>query len=305
MPSEVVAFLLAVLAGYGAFLLFTSVALGWRGLGVSPRPFVRSRRRLDLAELLQQAGLQRVGVPEFLGTTAVLVAVGAVIGWAVFGGVVAPLFIGLATAWLPIGAARARRASRQEQAREAWPRMLEELRIQVISLGRSVPQALFTVGARGPEELRPAFDAARREWVMSTDFDRTLDVLRARLADATADAVCETLLIAHEVGGTDVDRRLRALIEDRIADLEGRKDARAEQSAARFARAFVLVVPLGMALVGLSIGTGRQAYATPLGQLGVLVALGLIAACWVWASTMLRLPTEERVFRGRGEREAA
>ena len=45
-----------------------------------------------------------------------------------------------------------------------------------------------------------------------------------------------------------------------------------------------------------------QAYATALGQIGVLVALGLIALCWVWASTMLRLPTEERVFRGRGER---
>ena len=139
---------------------------------------------------------------------------------------------------------------------------------------------------------------------MSTDFDRTLDVLRSRLADATADAVCETLLIAHEVGGTDIDRRLRALVEDRITDLEGRKDARAEQAAARFARSFVLVVPLGMALVGLSIGTGRDAYATPLGQLGVLVALGLIAACWVWASTMLRLPADERVFRGRAEVDA-
>ena len=301
MRPEFVAFLLAVVAGYGAFLLYTSVALEWTGLGVSPRAFGRRRDRPDLAELLRQAGLERVGVAEFLATTAVLVAVGAAIGWAVFGGVVAPLFIGLAVAWLPVGAARSRRASRREQAREAWPRMLEELRLQVVSLGRSVPQALFTVGGRGPEELRPAFEAARREWVMSTDFERTLDVLRARLADATADAVCETLLIAHEVGGTDVDRRLRALVEDRITDLEGRKDARAEQAAARFARSFVLVVPLGMALVGLSIGSGRAAYATTLGQLGVLVALGLIGVCWVWASSMLRLPSDERVFRGRGE----
>ncbi|MFT6942918.1 MAG: tight adherence protein B, partial [Nitriliruptoraceae bacterium] len=191
-----------------------------------------------------------------------------------------------------------------EHAREAWPRMLEELRLQVVSLGRSVPQALFTVGARGPLELRPAFDAARREWVMSTDFGRTLDVLRAKLSDATADAVCETLLIAHEVGGTDVDRRLRALIDDRIADLEGRKDARSEQAAARFARSFVLVVPLGMATVGLTIGNGRDAYRDPLGQIGVLIALSLIAVCWLWASRMLKLPTEDRVFRG-STKEAA
>lgn len=299
MTPELIAFALAVVAGYGTFLVFTAVALDWTGFGVSPRPFVQRRERFRLSTLLQQAGLQRVGVAEFLATTVVLVAVGAIVGWAVFGGVVAPAFIGGAVAYLPIGAARSRRAARREQAREAWPRLLEELRLQVVSLGRSVPQALFTVGARGPEDLRPAFDAARREWVMSTDFERTLDILRTRLADATADAVCETLLIAHEVGGTDVDRRLRALIDDRVTDLEGRKDARAEQSAARFARSFVLVVPLGMALVGLSIGSGRAAYATALGQLGVLVALGLIALCWVWASSMLALPTEDRVFRGR------
>lgn len=303
MAPELIAFVLAVVAGYGTFLLFTSLSLGWTGLGVSPRPFARRRGRVDLAALLRQAGLERVGVSEFLATTAVLVGVGALLGWAVFGGFIAPVFIGLAVAWLPVGAARARRATRREQAREAWPRMLEELRLQVVSLGRSVPQGLFTVGARGPDELRPAFDAARREWVMSTDFERTLDVLRARLADATADVVCETLLIAHEVGGTDVDKRLRALISDRIADLEGRKDARAEQAAARFARAFVLIVPIGMALVGLSIGTGRAAYATTLGQIGVLVALGMIALCWLWASRMLRMPVERRVFLGRTEQE--
>lgn len=299
MRPALLAFLLAVLAAHGVFLLYTSVVLGWRGLGVSPTPFRRRARGRDLAGLLAEAGLERVGVAEFLAASTVLLALGGGLGWLVFGGVVAPVGVGLAAAVTPIGAAMSRRAARREQAREAWPRMLEELRLQVVSLGRSVPQALFAVGARGPDELRPAFDAARREWMMSTDFERTLDVLRARMADATADTVCETLLIAHEVGGTDVDRRLRALVEDRIADLDGRKDARAEQAAARFARSFVLVVPLGMALVGLTIGSGRDAYATPLGQLAVLVAFALIGACWAWASRLLQLPREERVFVGR------
>lgn len=298
MTPSLLAFLLAVVAGYGVFLVYTALAFGWRGVGVSPTPFRRRGRSVQVRELLHQAGLDRIGVGEFAAVAIVLFGVGSGLAWLVFGGVIAPLAAGAAAALAPLGAAASRRNARQEQAREAWPRMLEELRLQVVSLGRSVPQALFTVGARGPEELRPAFDGARREWVMSTDFERTLDVLRTRLADATADAVCETLLIAHEVGGTDVDRRLRALVEDRITDLDGRKDARAEQAAARFARSFVLVVPLGMALVGLTIGSGRAAYQTPLGQVTVLVAFGLIAACWVWASRMLRLPREERVFVG-------
>ena len=145
---------------------------------------------------------------------------------------------------------------------EAWPRLLEEIRILTSSLGRSIPQALFEVGRRAPEELRPAFAAAHREWLLSTDFARTLRVLKANLADPTADAVCETLLVAHEVGGTDLDRRLEALIDDRVQDTQGRKDARAKQAGARFARRFVLIVPAGMALAGMSVGTGRAAYQT-------------------------------------------
>jgi tight adherence protein B len=108
--------------------------------------------------------------------------------------------------------------------------------------------------------------------------------------------VCETLLIAHEVGGSDVDRRLSALIDDRIADLQGRKDAESQQAGVRFARWFVLVVPFGMALVGLTIGDGRAAFATVGGQIAVAVGLGLMALCWVWAGRLMRLPDEDRVF---------
>ena len=138
--------------------------------------------------------------------------------------------------------------------------MIEEIRLLTSSLGRSIPQALFEVGRRCPEELRPAFEAAHREWLLSTDFARTVDVLKAGLADPTADAACETLLVAHELGGSDLDRRLEALIEDRVQDTQGRKDATAKQAGVRFARRFVLIVPVGMALAGLSVGNGRAAY---------------------------------------------
>jgi tight adherence protein B len=129
--------------------------------------------------------------------------------------------------------------------------------------------------------MQPAFAAAHREWLMSTDFPRTVAVLKERLADPTADATCETLLVAHGLGGSDLDRRLEALIDDRIQDVQGRKDARAKQAGVRFARRFVLVVPLGMALAGMSVGNGRSAYATPTGQLAVAIGIGAVVGCWV------------------------
>jgi tight adherence protein B len=247
---------------------------------------------------MTQAGLDEVRPVEFAGVMAALGLVTAALVYAVFGAAAPALIAGGLAAWFPVGALRGRRERRRTEAREAWPRMIEEIRLLTGSVGRSIPQALFDVGRRAPEELRPAFTAAHREWMLSTDFERTLAVLKSRLADATADVVAETLLVAHEVGGSDIDRALEALAADRFQDLQGRKDARSKQAGARFARRFVLLVPLGMALAGLGIGDGRAAYRTPAGQVAVVGAIGLVAVCWWWASVIMRLPDEARVFAG-------
>jgi tight adherence protein B len=286
---------LALLAATGAYLLYTDLALGWHGLHLPPLGG-GDRRRARRRDWLVQAGLVGLPVRDLLAVVVALGVVGALSAYAVFGGVLPALVTGAFAATFPLASYRVRRTARRAAAMDAWPRLLEELRILTSSLGRSIPQALFEVGRRAPDELRPAFRAAEREWLLSTDFGRTLQVLKAQLADPTADAVCETLLVAHEVGGTDLDRRLDALIDDRVQDAQGRKDARARQAGARFARRFVLIVPAGMALAGMSIGTGRAAYQTPTGQLLVVVAIGMVVACWVWAGRIMLLPEEERVF---------
>jgi len=228
---------------------------------------------------------------------ATLAVVGTLVGYLLFAGVLPALMIGGFAGSTPIAAYRHRRQARRRAAQDGWPRMIEEIRLLTGSVGRSIPQALFEVGRHGPDELRPAFAAAHREWLLSTDFGRTVDVLKSQLADPTADATLETLLIAHDLGGADVGRRLEALAEDRRRDTHDRKDARAKQAGARFARRFVLIVPLGMALVGMSVGTGREAYQSGLGQVTVVVALALVLACWLWAGHIMRLPDEERVFQ--------
>lgn len=287
--------LIAVAAGVGVYLMYTELVLGWRGVNRRTSN-TRRRGRPFGSEWLVQAGLPDVRVGEFLGVMAALFVIGAALGFAIFGGPIPAVALGGFAASFPPASSRARRTARRTTAQDAWPRMLEEIRIQTSALGRSIPQALFEVGRRGPLELRPAFDAAQREWLISTDFERTLVVLKARLADPTADAVCETLLIAHELGGSDLERRLEALIDDRVLDTQGRKDARAKQAGVRFARRFVLLVPLGMAFAGMSVGTGRAAYQTVQGQALVVMGVGMVLACWLWAGRLMKLPEEERVF---------
>ncbi|MBI2708694.1 MAG: hypothetical protein HYX34_03245 [Actinobacteria bacterium] len=291
-----IALVLALVGAYGVHLLYSGAVLGWDGVGPGPRRARALVRHRSVDEWLVQAGVEGVRPGEFAAVVAVLFALGLAGGYVVFGAIVPSFALGLFAASFPLASYRRRRRTRRGLAQESWPRMIEEIRILTGSLGRSVPQALFEVGRRGPEEMRSAFEAAHREWLISTDFARTIRVLKARLADPTADATCETLLVAHELGGTDVDARLEALVEDRIQDVQGRKDARAKQAGVRFARRFVLVVPAGMALAGMSIGNGRSAYREPIGQLAILVGIGMVVLCWLWAGAIMRLPEEERVF---------
>lgn len=294
------AVVLALLAGAGVHLLFTRYALGRRRL-LPRRPPVPPGATAPgprLERWMAQAGLDHLRASEFAAAVGALGLLGALAGVVVFAAPIPALVLGIFAAGLPVATYRRRRSLRLAVAQEAWPRMIDEIRILTGSSGRSIPQALFDVGRRAPVELRPAFEAAHREWLLSTDFERTLSLLKSRLVDPTADAACETLLIAHELGGADLDRRLEALAEDRRQDIQGRKDARAKQAGARFARRFVLIVPFGMALAGMSVGNGRAAYQTPLGQLLVVVALGMVVACWIWAGLVMRLPETERVFTG-------
>ena len=282
---------------YGVYLVYTATAFGWRGVGIgdtSPRRTHALRGRAQ--RWMAQAGLAEVAPRELIAASALLTIIGGAIGYLLFASVAAAAGVALCSATTPFGAYRQRRRTRRAIANESWPQMIEEIRVLTGAAGRSIPQALLEVGARGPEELRGAFSVAQRQWLLTTDFEETVEMLKSLLADPTADATLETLLVAHEVGGSDIDRRLEDLAEDRRLDNLGRRDARAQQAGVRFARRFVIAVPLGMALAGMSFGDGRQAYTTAWGQVMVAAGIALVAACWVWSAQMLRLPEQERVF---------
>jgi tight adherence protein B len=285
-----IAIISALMAAGGAALL-----VGPRFRGTN-EPVATPPWRTPTGEKVRQLLDQR-STQQLLVSTCCSFALGAALCVTIFGSMLPAIAGGGFAATFPITAARQRRQQQLAAAQESWPRMIDELRVLTAAAGRSIPQALLEVGTTAPVELRPAFAEASREWMLNTDLERMLAVLRAALADPTCDSVCETLLIAAELGGTDLDRRLIALAEDRRIDTRHRREARARQAGVRFARRFVLLVPLGMAAAGLAVGTGRSAYQTPIGQWAVLVAIAVTAGCWVWAGHMLRLPVEERVFR--------
>jgi tight adherence protein B len=292
MKSPLIAVLCAV---SGTYLLFSAFALGRRSLALRRRG---KTSRPSMTDWLVQAGMLDVRPIEFVVVEILVFATSLATFWLLFAGLIPALLGASLCSLAPVATYRSRRVVLREAARDAWPSLLEEIRLRAGSVGRSIPVATMEAGRKAPTApMREAFEAANREWLLTTDFSRAATVLKRQLADPTADAVCETLLVAHELGGNDVELRLAALIDDRRTDLRHRQEARSRQAGVRFARWFVLIVPFGMALVGLAIGDGRSAYGTPSGQLGVALAIVLTAVCWIWAGRIMKLPTEKRVFQ--------
>ncbi|WP_420623944.1 type II secretion system F family protein [Candidatus Poriferisodalis sp.] len=277
----------AIAGALGVWLLATKAG----DVPLAPRWLPKMVRPARLASRRSSDHLLR----SVLGAVAAAVA-GWTGAWILFGGLVAPALVAAFGAAIPPSAASRRRLHRVASARQAWPRLLAEIRVLVANRGLSIPSALFAAGAQAPTEMRAAFSEAARTWALSTDFEASLRALKTWLADPTADAICETLLAAHQIGGVRLDTRLRALAEAAHAEAAAREDARAKQAGARFARSFVAVVPAFMAVIGLSIGRGRQAYEASDGQLLVALSVLAVVGCWLWAGRIMAVPLRKRVF---------
>ena len=279
-----------VALGAGLFLIW------WSTWAVPPRPRRTKHRSRKLEELLLRAGVERVTVSGLLAASGFAGAFVFLVAF-VFTGTPAiaacfALFGGLFPLMLVGWRARKRTAS----LRELWPDVVDHLR-SAIRAGLSLPEALMQLGAKGPEELRPAFREFAADYRSGGQFDHSLDRLKERLADPVADRIVEALRLTREVGGTDLGRLLGTLAEFLRDSARTRSELEARQSwtvnAARLAVAAPWIV---LAL----LSTRPEAVAAYNTAGGAIVLIGglLVSAFCYWV--MLRigaLPDDERVLR--------
>lgn len=247
-----------------------------------------------LTTLLAEAGWQRVSAPTFLVGSALLGFCGALLGAAVFGTVGIAYPIGIYAAWLPAAFAKRRRDLRRKTFREEWPDAIASL-ISAIRAGMSLPEACTSLATRGPQHLKNGFTSFASSYRSSGNLESGLARLREELCDPIADRVVVALLLAHEVGGTDLIRILKATASFVREDLRTRKEIEARWSwtvtAARVAAAAPWIVLTLMS-------TRSEAAAAYNTTAGLIVIAGGALATLVGYRLMLRagrLPDEPRL----------
>lgn len=216
--------------------------------GLTTKAHSRTRRRSPLDRIASEAGLGfsgralGLGICGLWGATAFLTA-----------GITSSLVVAgaLATAlvWLPLALLRTRADKRRKRTADAWPDAVATL-IAAVRAGVALPEACIGLTQRGPRELLSGFEAFASTYRATGSFEAALHRLRTVLTDPVADRVAVSLALAHEVGGTDLVRVLRALGDFVREDLRVRKEVEARWSwtvtAARVAAAAPWLVLLMM-----------------------------------------------------------
>lgn len=276
----------AACAALGLLLLYDGLTGKGSGTGISPV------RRLDLVVL--EAGVRQLSGARVIAlSVAVALTSGLFVAGISSSGLIAGIFC-VAGGWLPYAYVSSRRQRRQRRFREAWPDAIQGL-ISGVRAGISLAESCAAQANKGPEELRPGFAAFAGTYRSTGNLRAGLERLRSELSDPVADRVVASLILASEVGGTDLVRVLRTLADFVREDIRVRKEIEARWSwtvtAARVAAAAPWVVLLLMS----TRPEAASAYNSAAGA--TVITAGAIAT-FVGYRLMLRaarLPEERRL----------
>lgn len=167
----------------------------------------------------------------------------------------------------------------------AWPDVIDSVTSSVRA-GMSLPESLCALAELGPEPLRPRFAKFASDYRTSADFETSVIRLKAELADPVGDRICEALLSARDVGGTDLGRTLRSLGDFIRQDLRFRGEARARQSWTINGARLAVGAPWVVLVLLCTRPGAADAYSSATGTLIILFsAVVTVVAYWL----MMRL----------------
>ncbi|KRC46409.1 MULTISPECIES: type II secretion system F family protein [unclassified Nocardioides] len=253
-------------------------------------------RRGRTGELLAEAGLRDVSPRSLValclgaGLTAAVLVLGTTRA------VPVALVFGVLAGYLPYAVVKGRARRRQRELAEVWPEAVDDL-ASAVRAGMSLPDAVAALAVRGPEPLRPAFDAFALDYQVSGRFGDCLDRLKDRLADPVGDRVVEGLRIAREVGGGQLGRLLRNLSSYLRDDLRTRSELEARQSWAVNGARVGVAAPWVVLLVMSTQRTVIERYQSPAGAVVLTLGAVVCVVAYRLMTRLGRLPVEHRVLR--------
>ncbi|MCW2813365.1 MAG: Bacterial type secretion system protein domain protein [Nocardioides sp.] len=276
--------------GLGLLLVWSAFALP--RTGASRRA---TRAPGHLRRLLTSAGLPDVSVGGFVVLCLACAVVAGLVVQAVSSTPPVAVCFGAIAGYLPVTIVSGRARRRLRELAEVWPEAIDNL-ASAVRAGLSLPDALAGLATRGPEPLRPAFDAFALDYQVTGRFGESLDQLKARLADPVGDRVVEGLRIAREVGGGELGRLLRNLSGYLRDDLRTRSELESRQAWAVNGARLAVAAPWVVLLLMSAQSEVIQRYRSGTGVAVLAVGALLCVVSYRVMMRIGRLPTERRIL---------
>ncbi len=225
---------------------------------------------------------------------AVGVVAGAFTGWLVLIVVLPAVVLGLPV--LLSTSTESGRIARLDGIAE-WTRNLSG----VLIAGQGLEQALMASLRSTPAAIRPQVSTLVARLKARWPTEAALRSFADDLDDATGDLVAAALILGSRKRGPGLAAVLTGLAESTADDVRARRQIEADRAKPRATARWVTILAAGaLAVLALS-GQFLAPYATPLGQVVLLVLLSCFAACLVWMRRMAASPPPARYVTSRQE----
>ena len=217
-------------------------------------------------------------------------------GWPVLG-----IAIGLFVWFAPMlfgGVASEKRAMARLEGLAAWTESLRDTIAGAVGLEQAIPATAY---AASPA-IRPALMRLTDRLRVRTPLPTALQGFADDIDDPSADLIVATLILNARLRGPGLRDVLSSLARSARADLDMRRRVAASRSSTR--RSVQIVIGVTVAFVlGLAIFNRSYVapYSSPVGQVVLILVIGLFAAGFVWMRRLSEFEMPERFLLGKQE----
>lgn len=237
---------------------------------------------------IEKKSVARAESQRHLLSAMILFGIGLLFGELIFGSFVIGMPFALLLAAIPTLLDGARHRRTANAITQAWPDAIDHLS-SAIRAGLNLVESLSAIGLRGPAPLRPFFISLGNDLAGGTPLEAALARFCVECHDPIADQLVETVLIAHEVGGSEIGRLLRTFSQFLRVELQTREEIRVRQgwvvNGARIAAAAPWILLALLSLRRESV----VAYQTPGGMFVIFIGAILSVVAYLWMRRLARL----------------
>jgi tight adherence protein B len=248
------------------------------------------------SELLARAGWWERKTEITLASCAIGIA-SALLGYAATGVWGLALCISLLGFAIALEVLRLRGEARQRNFDASWPQVFDTFQSGAIS-GVVFREQLDYLANQGPTALRVELLGLLQLYDEGFEIDQLMPIMRKRFANRHADLLALLIELDSELGGQGMSITYqRAAVQVRKEQGE-LSQLQAKQGWVSSSAKLALLAPWLVALVLVQLPQNREAFATEMGALILILGLALSLVAYALVNRLGRLPLPGRVLNG-------